>query len=68
MQLNGFELEKVRLAKLVLSNPTLSNKTMRYDYKKPLDDLFALTERPIWWRRRESNPRPQVIHRKALHT
>lgn len=50
MQLNGFELEKVRLAKLVLSNPTLSNKTMRYDYKKPLDDLFALTERPIWWR------------------
>ena len=68
MQLNGFELEKIRLAKLVLSNPTLSDKTMRYDYKKPLDVLFALTERPIWWRRRELNPRPQKIHRKALHT
>ncbi len=50
MHLSGFELEKVRLAKLVLSNSTLTNKTMRYDYKKPLDVLFALTERPIWWR------------------
>ena len=68
MHLSGFELEKVRLAKLVLSNSTLTDKTMRYDYKKPLDVLFALTERPIWWRWRELNPRPQVIHRKALHT
>lgn len=68
MQLPGNELEKVRLAKLVLSNPTLSDRTMRYDYKKPLDELFNLTERPIWWRRGELNPRPQVIHEKALHT
>lgn len=68
MNLTGFELQKVRLAKLVLSNSTLTDKTMRYDYKKPLDELFALTERPIWWRRGELNPRPQVIHDKALHT
>lgn len=50
INLTGFELQKVRLAKLVLSNSTLSERTMRYDYKKPLDELFALTERPIWWR------------------
>jgi len=68
MHLDGFALEKVRLAKLVLSNPTLRERTMRYDYKKPLDELFALTERPIWWRCRELNPGPQEIHRKALHT
>ena len=68
MHLSGFELEKVRLAKLVLSNSTLTNKTMRYDYKKPLDVLFALTERPIWWRRGELNPRPQAIRCQALHS
>jgi site-specific DNA recombinase len=44
MQLPGFELEKIRLAKLVLSNSTLTDKTMRFTYKKPLDDLFALTD------------------------
>ena len=68
MQMDGNELEKIQLARAVLSNPTLADRTMRYFYKKPLDDLFALTERPVWWRRRELNPRPQVIHNWALHS
>lgn len=49
MQMGGNELEKIQLARAVLSNPTLVNRTMQFSYKKPLDDLLALTERPIWW-------------------
>ena len=62
MQMDGNELEKIQLARAVLSNCTLTNRTMGYSYKKPLDVLFPLTERPVWWRRGELNPRPQVIH------
>ncbi len=47
MQLAGNELEKIRLAKMILSNPTLLDRTMRFTYKKPLDDLFALTDLPV---------------------
>jgi hypothetical protein len=66
MQLPGFELEKIRLAKLVLSNSTLTDKTMRYDYKKPLDVLFALTERPIWWTRTSAS-RTLNVPNRLLH-
>ncbi len=68
MQLDANELEKIRLAKMVLSNPTLLDRTIRFSYQKPLDDLFQLTDLPVWWRRRELNPRPQVIHSWALHS
>lgn len=45
-------LEKIKLDKMILSNPTLLDRTMRFTYKKPLDDLFALTDLPVWWTRR----------------
>jgi len=61
MQMDGNELEKIQLARAVLSNCTLTNRNMRYNYKKPLDDLFALTDRPVWWMRREFNPSPRAI-------
>lgn len=68
MRLEGNELEKVRLAKMVLSNPTLTNRTIQFSYQKPFDVLLQLTSEKNWWRRRELNPGPQVIHDKALHT
>jgi hypothetical protein len=62
MKVDGFELEKIKMAKGVLSNPTLANRTLRYHYKKPLDVLLSLTERPIWWIRTR-NLRFQVLSR-----
>lgn len=50
MKLSGDSLEKARLAKFVLSNPTLIGGTLRYGYKKPFDDLIELTDRKKWWR------------------
>ena len=67
MKLDGNELEKARLAKLVLSNPILRDRTLRYSYEKPFDVLLDLTSNPIWWRRWESNPRPKAIRRQRLH-
>lgn len=52
MNLEGNELEKVRLAKLVLSNQTLANRTIEYSYQKPFDVLLQLTSEKIWWPRR----------------
>ena len=40
MQKGGNELEKVRLAKLVLSNPVLECRTLRFQYQKPFDILL----------------------------
>lgn len=50
MRTPGNELEKVRLAKLVLSNPTLKDRTIEYHYKKPFDVLLDLTSNKNWWR------------------
>ncbi len=65
MKKPGNELEKVRLANLVLSNPKLKNGTLEYSYEKPFDVLIDLTSNKNWWRRRELNPRPQTFHIKA---
>lgn len=65
MALEGNELNKARLAKMVLSNPILKDGNLEYHYEKPFDDLLSLTGGRNWWRRRESNPRPQVIHVQA---
>jgi DNA invertase Pin-like site-specific DNA recombinase len=46
----GNELDKARLAKLVLSNPTLKDGTIDYDYGKPFDVLINLTSEKNWWR------------------
>ena len=61
MHLSGNRLEKVRLAKSVLSNPILKDGSIQYTYQKPFDVLLDLTNLPAWWRWGESNPRPQVI-------
>jgi len=44
-------LERVRLAKLVLSNPKLRGGTIEYDYEKPFDVLPDLMGTPAEWRR-----------------
>lgn len=49
MELDANELDKARLAKLVLSNPTLEDGKVRFDYKKPFDDLIELTTLRNWW-------------------
>ena len=66
MSFEGNELEKVRLAKMVLSNPTLANRTIEFSYQKPFDVLLQLTSEKIWWTRRELNSRPKKIHRPSL--
>ena len=44
-------LEKVKLVKLVLSNFTLEDGTLRFTYQKPFDEVIELVGLPIWWRR-----------------
>jgi len=66
MNLEGQELERVRLAKLVLSNPILTNRTLQFSYQKPFDVLIELTTSKIWWSRWELNPRPKKILRPIL--
>ncbi len=68
MQSPENELDKARIAKLVLSNPILKDRTIEFHYEKPFDVLVKLASNENWWRRGELNPRPQKIHRKALHT
>lgn len=50
INLDGNELEKVKLIKAVLSNPKLKDRTIGYEYEKPLDVLLTLTTVPVWWR------------------
>ena len=59
---------KRKLVDIVSLNLVLTNGTIEYHYRKPFDILADSGPKEKWWRRRESNPRPQVIHRKALHT
>ncbi len=68
MHLDGNELEKIKLIKAVLSNIRMKDRTIYFDYEKPLDVLLDLTAVPVWWRRWELNPRPREFHNKALHT
>lgn len=49
MQLEGKELDKMRLAKEVLSNPILADGNLRFDYRKPFDVLSELTGHRKWW-------------------
>ena len=49
MWLEGFELEKARLLKAMLSNPTLKDGTVEFNYRKPFDDLLLLTGGHNWW-------------------
>jgi site-specific DNA recombinase len=58
MHLDGNELDKVKLIKTVLSNIRMKDRTIYFNYEKPLDVLLDLPSVPVWWRRGESNPRP----------
>jgi hypothetical protein len=49
MRLNENLLDKVRLAKIVLSNPVLKDGTLCFSYQKPFDDLIELTNKNKWW-------------------
>jgi hypothetical protein len=64
MTLSPNLLEKVRLAKLVLSNPKLLDGTLQFDYKKPFDDLIELVRVPGWWSRRELKRRDNILKLK----
>ena len=50
--------EKREMISLVLSNPTIENANIRYDYKKPFDMFVNVDEIEKWRERRDSNPRP----------
>lgn len=55
MALDGNELNKARLARMVLSNPILKDGNLEYHYEKPFDDLVFLTRHRNWWTRTGSN-------------
>lgn len=50
MSLDGNELNKARLTRMVLSNPILKDGNLEYHYEKPFDDLVFLTGHRNWWR------------------
>lgn len=56
MDLDGNELDKARLVKIVLSNPILKHRTIEFSYEKPFDVLLENVREKNWWRRREFNP------------
>lgn len=43
MEIDGYELEKARLFKSMLSNLTLKDGSIGFSYEKPFDDLLSLT-------------------------
>ena len=49
MRLEGFELKKAQLLKTMLSNPTLRDGIIEFNYRKPFDDLLNLTGERNWW-------------------
>ena len=51
MHIDGNELEKIKLIKAVLSNLKLKDRSIRFEYVKPLDVVLELTTVPVWWRR-----------------
>jgi site-specific DNA recombinase len=55
MRLNENLLDKVRLAKIILSNPVLKDGTLCFSYQKPFDDLIELTNKNKWWTLAGSN-------------
>jgi site-specific DNA recombinase len=56
MRLENNPLEKIRIAKVVLSNPVLVEGTLRYHYVKPFNVLLEIAGVPVWWRRSEWEP------------
>ena len=67
MTLSANNLKKIELAKMVLSKLLWDGTTLRYEYQNPFDDILKIPVIPGWWRRRESNPRPNVSSERRLH-
>ena len=55
MKLSENSLQKARLAKIVLSNPLLKDRTLQFSYEKPFDNLVKILSIPEWWILGESN-------------
>ncbi len=55
MHLSTNELDKARLARVVLSNPVLKDRTLCFSYAKPFDNLLKITVDKNWWTLGESN-------------
>ena len=49
MDLDGNELDKARLVKIVLSNPILKHRTIEFSYEKPFDVLLENVREKNWW-------------------
>ncbi len=46
----GNELDKARVAKLVLSNAILKDRSIQFNYQKPFDVLLENATKENWWR------------------
>ena len=57
MKLSENSLAKARLAKIVLSNPTLKDRSLQFSYKNPFDNLTKILTTPEWWREKDLNLR-----------
>ena len=66
MDLENNLLVKARLAEIVLSNKTLADGTLRFDYEKPFDDLLKLASCRGWWGYTDSNCGPLQCECSAL--
>lgn len=66
MSLPGNELQKARLAKIVLSNPVLNSGTLEYHYQNPFDNLLKSLTSKSWWALTGSNRRHLPCKGSAL--
>jgi len=66
MLLSDDSLAKARMAKIVLSNPTMKNGTIGFSYENPFDNLIKNLTTEKWWRWWESNPRPKHNQKRGL--
>jgi len=57
MRLDSDPLKKIELVKLVLSKLSWEGGTLRYEYQNPFDVLLDLSMIPVWWRRRDVDPK-----------
>ena len=51
--------QKRQLLKLLLQNPTLEGKKVRYSLIKPFDTILSYADRQRWLRRKDSNLQPR---------
>ncbi len=59
MSLDGNELDKARLVKIVLSSPILKHRTIEFSYEKPFDVLLENVREKNWWTNPSNKQRPQ---------